>query len=133
MCKVRTPRPGQKCSPAAKLLSSAVASCSFRSGLSCNAMQCNTLCLCTSVSRKETRITCPNLMIYSQAITGVNSVFFYSTTIFGLAGFSQNIIGYHHIHTYIIHTYIQYIHIYNTSIILCIHTHATLNTYTYML
>lgn len=29
----------------------------------------------------------------SQAITGINSVVFYSTTIFGLAGFSQAIIG----------------------------------------
>jgi MFS family permease len=28
-----------------------------------------------------------------QAITGINSVVFYSTTIFGLAGFSQAIIG----------------------------------------
>lgn len=29
----------------------------------------------------------------TQAITGINSVIFYSTTIFGLAGFSQAIIG----------------------------------------
>jgi SP family facilitated glucose transporter-like MFS transporter 8 len=31
--------------------------------------------------------------LLSQAITGINSVVFYSTTIFGLAGFSQAIIG----------------------------------------
>ena len=30
---------------------------------------------------------------YSQAITGINSVIFYSSTIFGLAGFSEAIIG----------------------------------------
>lgn len=29
----------------------------------------------------------------SQAITGINSVVFYSTTIFGLAGFDEAIIG----------------------------------------
>ena len=28
-----------------------------------------------------------------QAITGINSVMFYSTTVFGLAGFDQAIIG----------------------------------------
>lgn len=32
-------------------------------------------------------------MAPSQAITGINSVVFYSSTIFGLAGFSQAIIG----------------------------------------
>lgn len=31
--------------------------------------------------------------LFSQAITGINSVIFYSSTIFGLAGFSQAIIG----------------------------------------
>ena len=32
-------------------------------------------------------------LLYSQAITGINSVIFYSSTIFGLAGFSEAIIG----------------------------------------
>jgi SP family arabinose:H+ symporter-like MFS transporter len=31
--------------------------------------------------------------VFSQAMTGINSVVFYSTTIFSLAGFSQSIIG----------------------------------------
>mmetsp|Transcript_14699 Transcript_14699/g.20195 ORF Transcript_14699/g.20195 Transcript_14699/m.20195 type:complete len:528 (+) Transcript_14699:268-1851(+) len=41
--------------------------------------------------RKAVVIGCG--LMFFQAITGVNSVFFYSTTIFNLAGFSQSIIG----------------------------------------
>ena len=60
--------------------------------------------------RPGTMIGCG--LMFFQAMTGINSVTFYSTTIFGLAGFSQSIIGMIRNFYYMLQYYLSSLYIY---------------------